>query len=149
MCIRDSGGGDHGVRRQPVHLGLVEQQEDRPGAADAVVGVRAVESRLGIPQLVQGGHAVGGSAPQLLQVPELDGRGRAGLRARRGGAHPKPVVAEGALGGDADLGAGGRARARPGPGDPADGPLAGLLPAFDDPEGAGRHACLLYTSRCV
>ena len=40
---RQVAGGDHRVRRQAVDLGLVEQQEERAVAADAVVGVVAVQ----------------------------------------------------------------------------------------------------------
>ena len=36
------------VRRQPVHLGVVEQQEERAEAADAVVRVGAVQAGVGV-----------------------------------------------------------------------------------------------------
>ena len=39
-------GGDHRIRRQAVYLGLVEQQEERPAAADAVLRAVQVEPRV-------------------------------------------------------------------------------------------------------
>ena len=42
-------GSDHRIRRQAVHLGLVQQQEERPAAADAVVRVVQVELGLILP----------------------------------------------------------------------------------------------------
>ena len=50
---RQVAGGDNRIRRQAVHLGLVEQQESRAGAADAVSGVVPVQARLGDAAVVQ------------------------------------------------------------------------------------------------
>ena len=51
--VRQVAGGDDRVRRQAVDLRLVEQQEERAGAADAVVGVLAVQPRVHHPRRVQ------------------------------------------------------------------------------------------------
>jgi hypothetical protein len=46
----------HRVRRQAVHLGLVEQQEEGSRAADAVVRIRQVELRFRPARVVEFGH---------------------------------------------------------------------------------------------
>ena len=100
--VRQSRGrcavGDDRVGRQPVDLRLVEQQEERAEAADAVVRVVAVEprrrssrSRLELREPLVGALA------QLVELAELDRVGRARLRARRLVAALQPVVAERAL----------------------------------------------------
>src|SRR3954451_25028681 len=40
---RQVARGDHRIRREPVDLGIVEQEEERAEAADAVIRVGAVE----------------------------------------------------------------------------------------------------------
>jgi hypothetical protein len=80
------------------------QQEHRPGAADPVVGVGAVEASLRVALLA---CSVASRAPRLGDhvgvVAEADGRRRARLRAGRGLAVAQPVVAERALLGDASV----------------------------------------------
>src|SRR5580692_8093018 len=90
-------GGDHRVGRQAVYLWLVEQQEERPGAADAVVRVVQVELGVVLSGRAQVRHPQRGPLAELVQRAELDGIGRAGLGA--GGLHPRtqPVVAQRAL----------------------------------------------------
>ena len=90
-------GGDHRVRRQAVDLGLVEQQEERPAAADAVVRVVQVEPGLGLAGRAQVRHPQRGPLAQLVQRAELDRLGRAGLGAGRVQAGAEPVVAQRAL----------------------------------------------------
>ena len=86
------------VGRQPVHLGLVEQQEERAGAADAVVRVaRRRGGRRSSPALVQRSHPRSAARPQLVERAELDRVGRARLRARGLQAVLQAVVAERAL----------------------------------------------------
>ena len=80
---RQVARGDDRVGRQPVDLGLVEQQEERAVAADAVVGVVAVQPRLDDARLVQLLDALAGALAQLVELAELDRVGRAGLGARR------------------------------------------------------------------
>src|SRR6185437_1569765 len=95
---RGSIAGRHDrVRRQAVDLGLVEQQEHRAGAADAVVGVLAVEAGLRDAPLVELFDPVRRALAQLVEFAELDGLSRAGLGAGR--LHPvvKSVVAQRAL----------------------------------------------------
>ena len=90
-CFQDAGqvaGGDHLIRRQAVHLGLVQQQEERPAAADAVVRVVQVELGVVLAGLAQVRHPQRGPLAELVQRPELDGLGRAGLGA--GGSIPAP-----------------------------------------------------------
>src|SRR5206468_758207 len=66
-------------------------------AAHAVVRVLAVEAGVGPARLAQVGHPARGPLAQLVQRPELDGIGRAGLGA--GGFHAvaEPVVGQRAL----------------------------------------------------
>ena len=86
------------VRRQAVDLGLVEQQEERAEAADAVVRVAAVEPRArSSPRASSFAEPLVGALAQLVERPELDRVGRARLRARRLVAALEPVVAERAL----------------------------------------------------
>jgi len=66
-------GGDDGVRRQPVHLGLVQQQEEGGVATHAVVRVVAVEAGVGDSGLVQLVDAQGGPLARFVQRAELDG----------------------------------------------------------------------------
>ena len=85
------------VGRQSVDLGLVEEEEERAEAADAVLGVAAVELRA-VPALgLELREPRVGALPQLLERPELDRLRRARLRARRLVAALEPVVAERAL----------------------------------------------------
>ena len=91
-------GGDDGVRRQSVHLGLVEQQEERAVAADAVLRVVAVEPCVGDAGVVQLGdprlrraRAVRRAGPNWMDSVGT-GLGAGGFLA---GA--EPVVAHGAL----------------------------------------------------
>src|SRR5690606_22249121 len=67
--------GHHRVRGEAVDLRLVEQEEEGPGAADAVLGVVAVEPCLGHALLVERGTALLGTLTQLVEVPVLDGLG--------------------------------------------------------------------------
>jgi len=90
-------GGHDRVRRQPVDLGLVEQQEERAVAADAVLRVAPVEPGDVDPSLVQLGQPPVGALAQLGQLAELDRLGGAGLGARGRLALLEPVVAERAL----------------------------------------------------
>src|SRR6185437_10522008 len=86
-----------GVWRKAVDLGLVEQQEERAEAADAVVRILAVEPCPGealLDDLVEPGAR---PLAQLVQRAVLDRLGRAGLCARRRHAVAGAVVAEGAL----------------------------------------------------
>ena len=121
---RQVPGGDHRVRRQPVHLGLVEQQEERPAAADAVV--RVVASRAAprsCPAACSCASRLRGPLAQLVQRAELDRVGRARLGA--GGLHAgaEPVVAQ---------------RALPAPGRP---PRAGRSPRTGRPGRSSRSRC--------
>src|SRR5437879_6915151 len=88
---------DDGVGRQPVDLGIVEEQEERAEAADAVVGIPAVQLRpvpaLGMQLLEPRVRALA----QLVERAELDRRGRAGLRACGLVSALEPVVAKRAL----------------------------------------------------
>ena len=85
------------VRRQPVDLGLVEQQEERAEAADAVVRVAAVERAPFQPLGRELREPRVGALAQLVERAELDRVRRARLRARRLVAAFQPVVAERAL----------------------------------------------------
>jgi hypothetical protein len=114
---RQVAGGGHRVGREAVHLGLVEQQEEGAGAADPVSLVAQVELGAVHPGPVQLAQALVGPGLQLVELPELDRLGRAGVRAGRFQVVPEPVVAE-------------RALPRP----------AVVLAPVDDPERAGGHA---------
>ena len=95
---RQVARGDDRVRRQPVDLGLVEQQEERAVAADAVVGVVAVQPRLARrPASCSCSTRPAGALAQLVELAELDRVGRARLRAGRLLADLEPVIAERAL----------------------------------------------------
>jgi hypothetical protein len=94
---RQVAGGDHRVGRQAVHLGLVEQQEKRPAAADAVRRVVQVQLRVLLARRVQVLDPQPGPFAQLVKRAELDGLGRAGLGAGRLHAGAEPVVAQRAL----------------------------------------------------
>src|SRR5256714_408070 len=88
---------DDGVGRQPVDLGIVEEEEERAESADAVVGITAVQLRA-VPALrVQLLEPRVRALAQLVERAELDRLGRAGLRAGRLVATLQPVVAERAL----------------------------------------------------
>src|SRR5205814_6207190 len=76
---RQVPGGYHRIRWQPVHLRLVEQEEERAGAADAVVRVGAVELRAGLALLVESREAGLSALAQLVERPVLDRLGRARL----------------------------------------------------------------------
>src|SRR5437868_9427558 len=90
-------GRDHRIARQPVHLGIVEQQEEGAEAADAVVGISAVQLRP-VPTLrMQLLERRVRTLAQLVQRAELDRLGRAGLRACGLVPTLQPVVAERAL----------------------------------------------------
>ena len=80
---RQVPGGDDRIGRQAVDLRLVQQQEERARAADAVVRVVAVQPRLRHARLVQVGHPLLRPFAQLVERAELDGLGRAGLGAGR------------------------------------------------------------------
>src|SRR5438552_5083695 len=90
-------GGHDGVGRKAVHLGLVEQEEERAEAADAVTGVVAVELRAVPALLLHLLEPLGGALAQLVERPELNRLCRARVRARRLVAALEPVVAERAL----------------------------------------------------
>ncbi len=94
---REVARRDDRVGRQPVDLGVVGQQEERPGAADAVARVVPVQLRA---LLARHPHALQprrGTLAQLVERAELDRLGRACLRARRLLASLEAVVAERAL----------------------------------------------------
>src|ERR1017187_124106 len=131
-CASNRGGpphrgeiprGDHRVGRQPVDLRLIEQEEERPGATDAVIGIGAVELRLGDARGVERIDSVLRAHTQLIQIAVLDRLRRACLRAGRGHAVSETVVAQGALLCDADIACARRA-----------------LAAVDDTERARRDA---------
>src|SRR5699024_6020364 len=100
-----------------VHLGLVQQEEERPITSDPVLGVLTVEACGGDPGLVQIRQTSVSTLPEFVEVAELDGFGGAGLGTGRFHAVTDPVVAQGAL---------------PGP--------SVLLPAVDDAVRAGGDA---------
>src|SRR5205814_8482661 len=82
---------------QAVHLGIVEQKEERAETAHAVIRVAPVELRA-VPALaLQLLEPCVGALGQLLGRAELDRVRRAGLRAGRLVAALEPVVAERAL----------------------------------------------------
>ena len=81
-------GRDDGVGRQAVHLGLVEQQEERTVAADAVLGIATVEAGDVEALLVQLGQAPVGALVELAQLSELDRLGGAGLGTGRASGPP-------------------------------------------------------------
>src|SRR5215218_6201517 len=85
------------VGRQLVGLGLVEQQEERAEAADAVAGVAAVELGGRRARVLQPAQALPGALAQVVELAELDRVRRARLRARRLLVVLEPVVAERAL----------------------------------------------------
>src|SRR5699024_8549242 len=108
----ETGTSEHGgqirrrhpwIRREPVDLRFVQQQEHRPGPTYAVLLVRAVQPSLGHALLVQLRDPFVGAGEQVLVVPELDGLGGARLCARGLLALGEPVVAQGALLGDPGL----------------------------------------------
>src|ERR671932_1809869 len=90
---RQVAGGVDGVRRQPVDLGLVEEEEERSEASYAVVRIVSVEARLRDACLDEPLVALTRPRDQLVERTELDGVGRACLRARRLEAVLKAVVA--------------------------------------------------------
>ena len=93
-----------GLRRQPVALGRLGEQEERAEpAGQLVLGrvVRAVQVGACDPALVQRRDPPRRDLAQLVVGAELDRVGRAGLRAGRLQAVLEPVVAERALGGAA------------------------------------------------
>src|SRR6266567_3022080 len=94
---RKVAGGDDRIGRQSVDLRLVEQQEERAVAGYAVARVLAVQPSLRHARPVHLREAPPGPLAELIQRAELDGVGRAGLRAGR--LHPdlEPVVAQRAL----------------------------------------------------
>jgi hypothetical protein len=94
---RKVGGGHDGVGREPVDLGLVEQQEERARPAHAALGVLGVQLGVHHPCRLQGGDALLGSFPELVDVAELDRLRRTGLGAGRRLVVEQPVVAERAL----------------------------------------------------
>ena len=88
---RGRGPAPHGLRvagrhvrvgRQAVHLGLVEQQEERAVAADAVVRVVPVEPGLGDAEVVQLRRAAGRPA-RAARPASRTGWSRSGTPARR------------------------------------------------------------------
>src|SRR3954451_21998279 len=85
------------VRRQPVDLGLVEEQEEGAEASDPVVVVGPVQPRLALPGRGQALKPGLGALAQLVESAELDRVRRAGLRAGRLLARAEAVVAERAL----------------------------------------------------
>src|SRR5262249_43452964 len=87
----------HRVRGQAVHLRLVEQEEERAEAPDAVVRIVAVQPRT-VPALrLELREPLVGALAQLVELAELDRLGWTGLRARRLVPAFEPVVAERAL----------------------------------------------------
>ena len=95
---RQVARGHDRVGRQPVDLGLVEQQEERAVAADAVVGVvRRRAAPRSTPASCSCSTRRAGALAQLLQLAELDRVGRARLGAGRLLPDAEPVVAERAL----------------------------------------------------
>ena len=96
-----SGRGSTRVRRQAVHLGIVEQEEERSGAADPVVIVGQVQLGVPLPGLLEAIQPPLGPLAQVGQIAELDRIG--GARVRAGGLHIvlEAVVAERALPGAA------------------------------------------------
>src|SRR5258708_18475413 len=95
-----AGGGDR-IGREAVDLGLVEEQEERARATDAVVGIVTVEPRVGDTARVQRGDAELRTVAQLVENTERDRIRRARLRARRLHSDAQAVVTERALPGAA------------------------------------------------
>src|SRR4051794_37843544 len=89
--------GHHRVGREAVDLGLVQEQEERSVPAHPVLRVTAVEAgdvhALVVELLEPGVRA----QSELVQLPELDRLGGAGLGAGWRLALLQPVVAQGAL----------------------------------------------------
>src|SRR5439155_26251450 len=85
------------IGRKPVHLGLVQQQEEGAESIDAVGRIVAVQPGATDPGPFQSIDAVLSRDPQLVQRPELDRLGRARLGASRLVAIPYAVIAKGAL----------------------------------------------------
>jgi len=89
--------GQERLLGQGVRGRLVEQQEEGVKPSQRPVAVGAVELRLLVAHLLEGGDALAGLGHQVVAEPELD-RLR---RARLGAGGPEPVVdavvAEGAL----------------------------------------------------
>ena len=94
---RQVGGGDDRVGREAVDLRLVEQQEERPCAAHAAVGVLGVELGAHDAGRLQVGHPLLGALAELVDVTELDRLRRAGLGAGGRLVVEQAVVAERAL----------------------------------------------------
>src|SRR4051794_28135860 len=90
-------GRDDRVRRQAVHLGLVEKQEEGPEPADAVLRVVAVEASAVPAFRLELGEPCVCPLAQLVELAELDRLGGAGFRARRLVAALQAVVTERAL----------------------------------------------------
>ena len=99
--LREVGSAHPGIGGQAVDLRLVEQQEHRAGAADAVVLVCAVQARFGAALGMQLSDPIAGAQHQIVVVAEFDRRGGAGLGAGRRLVLEQAVVAEGAFLGDA------------------------------------------------
>ena len=106
--LRQVGRGHPRIRRQPVHLGLVEQQEDRAGAADAVAvrwrrraAPRSAPARAARPPAPWPSSTMSSWSPNLMDVVG-QALAQAGVS-----SSTKPVVAQRALLGDADVGDGG------------------------------------------
>src|SRR5574341_1430855 len=95
--------GDHVPLRefravgQVVRAGLRQEQEERVQAAEEAVRVRAVELRVLEAHPLERLDALLRLGVELVPEPELDGLGRAPLRARRAEPVVDPVVAERAL----------------------------------------------------
>src|SRR4051794_32024154 len=90
-------GGDDRIGRQPIGLGLVHQQEERPESTDAVVWVMAVEPGVGMAAIVQLTLACRSTFKELVQLAELDRVRGASLGTGRLHIVLQPVVAERAL----------------------------------------------------
>src|SRR5438552_12989412 len=89
------------IRWQPVHLRVVQQEEEGSRTADAVVVVREVELGLLLPGLLQLRKAVLGALAELVELAELDRIRGTGLRTCRLLVVLEAVVAERALPGSA------------------------------------------------
>src|SRR5512132_2846948 len=89
--------GQERLLRELIGRGPVEEQEEGVETSQRPVRVGAVQLRVLVAQLLEGGHALLRLGHELVAEPELDGVGGTGLGA--GGPEPvvDPVVAERAL----------------------------------------------------
>ena len=87
--VRQVPGGDHRVRRQAVDLRLVEQQEERAVAADAVVGSWPYSRASVTPRVVQRVDPLRGPVAQLVERRRT-GSTRSGRPGRRPASGPSP-----------------------------------------------------------